>query len=97
MNRYNLVKEFFIKEDGKFNFPPVRIYNIPESSSDIWRLVKSDEQFNPDLIAYREYGDEKLYWIILMANNIFDPFTDLPAGKTIRIPNKHYVDIITSN
>jgi hypothetical protein len=96
MNRYSLSERFYIKEDGKSNVAPLKIYNIPETSNDKWRQVKSDEQFAPDLISYREYGDETLYWIILMANNIFDPFTELSAGKLIRIPSKYYIDIITS-
>lgn len=96
MSRYNLAEEFYIKEDKKYNVSPLPMFEIPETSNDKWRIVKSDEQFNPDVISYREYGDERLYWIILMANNIFDPFTELSAGRLIRIPSKNYVDIIIS-
>ena len=28
----------------------------------------------PDLVAYKLYGNPKLFWLILYINNIFDPF-----------------------
>jgi hypothetical protein len=36
------------------------------------------EYERPDLIAFREYGDESLDWVIYFSNNITDPFFDWP-------------------
>lgn len=39
-------------------------------------IIKDYER--PDMIAFNEYGDEQLDWIIYFANNITDPFYDWP-------------------
>lgn len=39
-----------------------------------YRIVKNGER--PEDIAYSEYGDAKLYWIILLFNDIVNPYTD---------------------
>ena len=36
-------------------------------------VVKEGER--PDIIAYKEYGDASLDWVIYIINNIFDPYT----------------------
>jgi hypothetical protein len=41
-------------------------------------IVKDYER--PDMIAFNEYGDEQLDWIIYFANNITDPFFDWPLS-----------------
>ena len=40
----------------------------------------------PDLIANDAYGDPDLWWVINVANNVFDELVDLAAGKQIVIP-----------
>lgn len=49
--------------------------------------VNDMEQNTPDLIAYGYYGDERLFWIICLANRIMDPFTELPVGTKLFIPD----------
>ena len=39
-------------------------------------IIKDYER--PDMIAFNEYGDEQLDWIIYFANNITDPYYDWP-------------------
>ena len=96
MTRYQASRsrQFYIAEDKKYNMPPTEMLQFPESNSDTWHVVTKAEQFNADLIAYNFYGDETLYWVILMANSIMDPFTDLSAGTNIRIPSKYVIDIM---
>jgi len=48
--------------------------------------VTADEAQNPDLIAYRQYGDEAYYGLIVAFNDIINPLTDLVPGQQIRIP-----------
>lgn len=96
MTRYQAIrsKSFYIPEDGKYNMPVCEMLKFQELNTDKYRIVTKGEQFNPDLIAFNEYGDESLYWVILMANNILDPFSELYAGKTIRIPSKYMIDMM---
>ena len=41
-------------------------------------VIKDYER--PDMIAFNEYGDEELDWIIYFSNNIVDPFYDWPLS-----------------
>jgi len=41
--------------------------------------VKDGER--PDIIAHKYYGDASLDWIILLVNNIIDPFYDWPLDS----------------
>lgn len=58
------------------------------SSSDRYLVVKPGEEFRPDLIAGRAYGNGliSLGWRIMEANLVFDVF-DLRAGLTLRVPS----------
>lgn len=95
MNRYTFAsKEFYIPDDNKYDYVPIPIIDIPKSENDIYVEVKKSEQFAPDLIAYNYYGNERYYWVILMANNIFDPFTELYAGRVIRVPDLTFIRLV---
>ena len=48
------------------------------------RIRKAGEEL--DLIAYEEFGDSRLWYIIAEVNNIPDP-TSVPAGTTLFIPS----------
>lgn len=40
-----------------------------------------------DLLAYRVYGETRLWWVIALANGIDDPFDDSLAGQLLVIPS----------
>lgn len=42
-------------------------------------------------ISYKYYGTVKLYWAILYANNIIDPFEELKSGTTLYIPRRRNI------
>lgn len=55
-------------------------------------IVVNDMEANtPDLLAFLYYADETLFWIICLANKISDPFTEIPVGTTICIPDLNAV------
>lgn len=58
---------------------------IPKSEDDIFHIVESMQANRPDIIAKIYYNDATWYWVILLANNIVDPFT-IDAGTILRIP-----------
>lgn len=41
-----------------------------------------------EILSYKYYGTTKLYWAILYANNIIDPFVELQHGDVIYIPRR---------
>lgn len=58
-----------------------------QTDRDIIHTVTIDEEFRPDLIANKYYGDARLYWVILGANNLREK-SQLTQGLLIRIPSK---------
>lgn len=49
--------------------------------------VRPDERGAPDLISFREYGTEDLWWVILAYNGI-GSYTDILEGLILRIPDR---------
>lgn len=49
------------------------------------------EQFRPDLITGKFYGDGKLYWILVYANDIDDSPAGFYSTRVIKIPNPSIV------
>lgn len=56
------------------------------STTDRYMVVPIELQYDPYRIAHQFYSDRDLYWVILAANRVLDPF-DLVEGMTIRIPD----------
>ena len=92
-NKFDLVK-FYEVIDGAidgyhFDMFSFKFNDFPEwvKDADCTVIYVNDmEQNTPDLIAYEFYGDERLFWIICLANRINDPFTELPIGTKLCIP-----------
>lgn len=64
--------------------------NLPEYISDETDKIHIVAEWDTlDLLAFRYYGDSKLFWLIAHANKIEDPFYDLTAmlGSSIFIPD----------
>ena len=49
-------------------------------------IIPAGMEGRPDLIANDAYGDPDLWWVINVANNVFDELVDLAAGTQIVIP-----------
>lgn len=52
------------------------------------------DNMRPDQLAHKVYGDSNLDWVILMVNNITDPYTQWPKGTT---DLNNYIDATYSN
>jgi phage tail protein X len=57
---------------------------IERSVTDIYIISKSGDRL--DLLASKYYGDQTLWWIIAIANNLGKSGLILPPAKQIRIP-----------
>ena len=86
-SRYDLKEQLLLKDDilvirnmRKSDLVPTK------TSSDIEYEVEAKEAYRPDIIANKVYGDPRLAWVILAANNLKDIFT-LEAGMRIIIPS----------
>lgn len=86
-SRYDL-KENILLKDGSYvirNLRKADMYPY-RNRDDIEHIVEAREENRPDLIANDAYGDPRLAWVILSANNLSD-FFDLKVGMRIRIPS----------
>ncbi len=59
--------------------------NIPLAEDDVFYQIEAKYHLQPDLLAHDLYGTTKAEWILLLMNNIENPFVDFVAGKTIRL------------
>jgi hypothetical protein len=60
---------------------------IEAADDDILFTVPLELQGRPDRISYQFYGSTRYMWVILMRNQIDNPFVELLAGTRIRIPS----------
>ena len=51
--------------------------SIVDNASAFYKYQVEDGD-TPEIIAYKQYGDQELHWIIIMVNQISDPLFDLP-------------------
>ena len=66
-------------------------YLIPQAD-DVYVVIDQYHLGRLDLLAYQQYGDPDLWWVIALANNINVIPTDVVLGMSVRIPPKNYVD-----
>ncbi len=68
-----------------------RFYNpIPMRDDDLYVVTQTGDRL--DAIAYRFYGDPKLWWIIASANNIHTAPTGIEDGLILRLP-ANYIEL----
>ena len=60
--------------------------SISDSKTSKIALVPNELEGRPDLLAYAAYGNEKLWWLLVEANQAYDYEVDFKAGKQIIIP-----------
>lgn len=91
MSRY----KFFNGEKKIESIIDQSIYDTLTTKKDIWYRIPKAEEFRPDLIANRFYGDPKLFWVLVYANNFKNSPEDFSVNKMIRITNYNRVMEIT--
>ena len=77
-------------EVEKFIFwRPVQLPVFEPRDSDVQHLVARGDRI--DLLAKRFYGDDRLLWIILWANDINLPELDIYPGVVLLIPARRRI------
>lgn len=74
-------------ETGETLLSTREIQDTYATSSDIYHRIDSHELNRLDKLAYEYYKNPSMWWVIAEANNIFDPFSDIPSGTLLRIPS----------
>lgn len=63
-----------------------------ETNEDVMYEIPKEEEYRPDLISQRFYGNPKLYWILVYINQFGNSPEDFEEGAVIRIP--HYNRVV---
>jgi hypothetical protein len=67
-------------------FQTNNLTNIFTGDGDILYTIPMKYEYRPDLIAKYFYGEAKLYWVIVFANNFQNCPEDFTVNRIIRIP-----------
>lgn len=62
---------------------------IPDQDDDILHVVTTYDR--PDKLAYKYYGEARLWWVIAVKNGWDQPATSLDPGEEIVVPSSRYV------
>lgn len=93
-NRIMVRGRYDAKAKLRLDDEKITIRNLKQSdltakrtNRDLIHKVTLDEDRRPDLIALSFYGDARLYWVILGANDLREK-EDVRKGMLLRIPAK---------
>lgn len=65
--------------------------------SDASFIVESFFENRLDLISSTFYDDPRYAWFIAQYNNILDPFSEIVAGRVLRIPSKDRLSLMLNS
>lgn len=93
LNTYDMANIFnqYTDEDGFEYFNLANSINIADIDSSLYDEIFLNEVDTWYDLSYRYYGTTRLWWIILVANNIQDAFAEAVSGKKIKILKKEAV------
>lgn len=88
MNRSNFYQEFVTDNVRELDFlyNPLSDFEI-EYEPDYYRVTGEDDM-RADLVSYKCYGTVDFWWVILLVNEIDNPFLDIEAGTVLTIPSR---------
>ena len=53
--------------------------------------VRQDEETNPELLAFRLYGNGDMRWVVGIMCSTPDEFSPLPVGYVVKFPPAHVI------
>lgn len=77
----NIFRSFSLNEDILADAATFDTYEV--SNDDWW-----------ENIAYEYYGNEYLWWIVALVNEVVNPFEELVEGDNIRILREEYLYVL---
>jgi hypothetical protein len=89
-NRYKFFENVYNEETHHWQkgLMERKIKDLFSTDEDIIYEVPKKEEYRPDLIAYKFYGDPKLSWVLIYVNECSNSPEEFFEGAVIRIP--HY-------
>lgn len=83
----NIVNGVMEADLGSIDFPELLSTDVYS-----WTLVKREEQCRPDLLSFRLYGTDQLWWFVMWLNGISDPWHDLMPRVAIKYIPRDQID-----
>jgi hypothetical protein len=81
-NLFNIYK----KDNGQYFYNILKTVNFPEDiDPDIYSLYETKPKDTWPLIAYNEYSDVRLWWLICSMNQIINPLKQPAPGTILKI------------
>ena len=74
-----LLNEYDLSTNILFRIGIIR--DVMENNVGAYYLYDIQDEDRPEIIAEKVYGDAEAHWIILYANNIYDPYYDWPMDR----------------
>ena len=92
--RYENIFKIYTK-DKKYFYNILRKISISTDAHDLaYDTVKIQTDITWILLSYRVYKSIHLWWLIAIANNVFNPMEHIPGGTTLRIIKPTYVRLM---
>lgn len=76
----------YLVRDGRLTLAPRSTPNTDVQADDLYATAGVGDSLQ--LIAWRLYGDAKLWWVLADFNDVVDPFTPVAAGARLRAPSQ---------
>lgn len=70
----------------------VDLKSLFQTNEDVMYEIPKEQEYRPDLISQKFYGNPKLYWILVYVNQFGNSPEDFKEGTVIRIP--HYNRVV---
>jgi hypothetical protein len=87
---------FKVHQDGDFYFYNIlRTINFPQNLNDSYYTQYRVRAYRPlTALSYKFYNTTKLWWLIVLVNNINNPVKFIEPGTVLKIINPQYVSTI---
>lgn len=99
VNPYDYANIFTVYED-EYNILYFNLINDLSIDGDIDPSLYQEIFYNQEEswyeMSYKYYGTTRLWWLILVANKVNNPFEDIKTGDRIKILRKEIVSEILS-
>lgn len=93
MNKLPRLSDMNIKDDViRASFYRRIIEYIRQPKAEITPYtIKPDEEYRPDLVAWRAFRTVELKWLVLLVADIDDEAEPLPVGSVLYFPSPQFV------
>jgi hypothetical protein len=92
MYRYEKIFKMYQTNDNQYFYNLVQSIFLPEKLDQRALFYLTIQQSQPwTMVSFNAYQTIELWWLILLINNIFNPFEQPKTGTTIKLIKPEYI------